>query len=282
VEQTSERKPWPLAQVLRSEHTKSALPSAEGADQNSPAAIKNYAAWGWFSQIACLMMEESTLVVDSTRFDIVEIEAYLWREGHKDPYVHRDPQQTNTCGAWYFHREKAARLGFTLKGVDLTFGEPKTAAGGLLIRAVMNQATGEFIEGPSKVVDVILRTASVTCVAELKQKISGLQMFKNDAFDAAGILHIEPRAARGPVPRIMAGPRIGLGEKDAYFRHAPYRFHARPELAKKEKASLVFGLRPGAGTSVSEPQAPKPDAWNADCACDEAQLIEAYLDELLG
>ncbi len=259
----------PLAQVLR-------RGECPPADQNTPA---DYAEWGWFSRMAGLLLRESTLVVDSAHFDIVEVEAYLWCEGHEDPYVHRDPQQTNTCGAWYFHREKAAKIGFTLKGLDLTFGEPGEEAGGLLIRAIMNQATGEFIEGPSKVVDMILRTTVVTCVAELKQKMSGLQIFRNNAFDARGILHIEPKAAMQccQVRHIKAGPRVGLSEKDPYFRQAPYRFHARPEWAKKDRARIVAGV-----PVLAPPAPPKPKTSGAELGSDESQLIEAYINELLG
>lgn len=231
------------------------------------------AEWEWFSRMASLLLGASTLVIGAARFDIVEVEAYLWCEGHTDPYVHRDPQQMNTCGEWYFHREKAAKIGFTLKGVDLTFGEPGKEAGGLLIRAILDQATNEFIEGPSRVVDRILRGASVTSVVELKQKTTpgtAPQVFRSNAFDVAGILRIEANndVKRGQALRIKAGPRIGLSEKNAFFRQAPYRFHARPEWAKKDRAGVVTGI-------------PVP-VLAPDASSEEDQLIEAYLDELLG
>lgn len=233
------------------------------------------AEWEWFSRMASLLLGASTLVIGAARFDIVEVEAYLWCEGHADPYVHRDPQQMNTCGEWYFHREKAAKIGFTLKGVDLTFGEPGKEAGGLLIRAILDQATNEFIEGPSRVVDRILRGASVTSVVELKQKTTPgtvPQVFRSNAFDGAGIMHIEANndVKRSQALRIKAGPRIGLSEKNAFFRQAPYRFHARPEWAKKDRAGVVTGI-----------PVPMP-VLGPDASSEEDQLIEAYLDELLG
>lgn len=261
----------PLAQVLRriSSQASTASKSANNgfAVGQPPAA----AEWRWFSQMATLLLGASTLVIGAGRFDVIEIEAYLWCEGHADPYVHRDPQQANTCGEWYFHREKAAKIGFTLKGLDLTFGEPGKEAGGLLIRAVLDQTTNEFIEGPSKVVDRILRAASVTSVTELKQKTTGPQAFRSDAFDTTGILHIEPKnaAERDQALRIKAGPRVGLGEKDMHYRQAPYRFHARPEWAKKDKARIVTDI------PVFAESGPKS-------LSEEEQLVEAYLDELLG
>jgi hypothetical protein len=234
-----------LAQVLRGrpkDLPQSSALSDVPNNELSPAPVAG--EWEWFSRMAGLLLGASTLVIGTAHFDVVEIEAYLWCEGHADPYVHRDPQQMNTCGEWYFHREKAAKIGFTLKGLDLTFGEPGKEAGGLLLRAILDQATDEFIEGPSKVVDRILRGASVTSVTELKRKTTGPQAFRSDAFDADGFLRIESKAAtkRSQVLRIRAGPRVGLGEKNAHYRQAPYRFHARPEWAKKGKAKIAAGV----------------------------------------
>ena len=266
----------PLAQVLRErpkELPQSSTFSGAPNDKFSPAPVAG--EWGWFSRIASLLLGASTLVIGTARFDVVEIEAYLWCDGHADPYVHRDPQQINTCGGWYFHREKAAKIGFTLKGLDLTFGEPGKEAGGLLIRAILDQATNEFIEGPSKVVDRILRIASVTSVAELKQKTTDPHAFRSNAFVADGFMRIEPKAAteRSQVLRIRAGPRVGLGEKDAHYRQAPYRFHARPEWAKKDKAKITTGVL------VSAQPGPRAEI---ELPSDEERLIEAYLDELVG
>ncbi len=72
--------------------------------------------------------------------------------------------------------------------------------------------------------------------------------------------------------RIMAGPRVGLGEKDSYFRQAPYRFHAKPEWAKKDKAKIIAGIL------VPTPKTKTEDIF---LDCDESQLIEAYINELL-
>ncbi len=296
--QTPKNEVSPLAQILRRENQLVDLlkkrpeglarPSAPLGGHAAPLGANSIGAeWEWFSQMARLLMGSYTLVAGSNvgdilaaRFDIIELEAYLWCAGHEDPYVHRNPQQTNTCGEWYFHREKAAKIGFTLKGLDLTFGEPGKEAGGLLIRTIMDQATGEFIEGPSKVVDRILLAASVTCVAELKQLPgpAGSRLFRSNAFDTAGILHIEPRAARSQVEipdgQIKAGPRVGLSEKDAHYQQAPYRFHARPDRAKKDKTKITAGISvPARLAQQTKTGAPSEE---------EQRLVEAYLGELLG
>lgn len=205
----------------------------------------------WFDAMADAAIRGSELVVAGERFTILEVEFYLRRADHPDPYVHGSEQQVNTNGEWYFHREKAARLGFTLKGLDVTFG-PAGEAGGMLIRALAKPTGGGYVEGPSLVVDTILRAAGVESVAELK----GLAAYTNDVFAPAGLLRIEGRAGRLTDP-IHAGPRIGLKGGKPYA-DAPYRYRARPALTRKDKGAILAGRRVPSPPPTPPPTLPTP------------------------
>ncbi len=200
----------------------------------------------WFDDIADAVLRRSELVVAGQRFALLEVEFYWSRADHPDPYVHRAPAQCDTNGEWYFHRESAARIGFTLKGLDVTFGVPGVAAGGMLARALMSPELGH-IDGPSLVVDSILRAANVVSVLALKQQAG----FASGAFAAGSLMHFVERVTPLSMP-IHIGPRIGLSARNPPFQGAPYRYRARPELTKKDKRRLL------AGRVMQAPRPPQP------------------------
>ena len=238
----------------------------------------------WFDELADAAIRRSVLVVAGVRLSILEVELYLHRADHADPYVHRSAAQLGSCGSWYFHREKAARLGFTLKGLDLTFGAVGTEAGGLLIRAVAGETgPGGYVEGPSKVVDAILTAAGVSSVLELK----ALGPYEDDAFSLTGLVRLEGRLA--PTGEaIHAGPRIGLKPGKAYAA-APYRYRARAALTKKDKSGLLAGRRvppwldpdPAPRQDDAPPPDPGPTQRQDDAPLTPA-LTVTELYELLG
>src|SRR5688572_15003902 len=90
----------------------------------------------WFSVIGKELMCKWDVLIGEDRYALAEIEFYLHREDHPDPYVHKTKLQLDTAVDWYFHREKSASKRFTLKGIDLTFGIPGKEYGGILIRAL--------------------------------------------------------------------------------------------------------------------------------------------------
>jgi len=186
----------------------------------------------WFDRMADAAIRRSCLVVASKRFSIVEVEFYLHSKSHPDEHTHKSVAQLGPPGRFYFHREKSASLAFTLKGLDLTFGPPGVA-GGMLIRAVADPECKAVVEGPSLTVNELLRAAGADSVLGLK----ALSGYADEAF-AGGLLRVESRPALAV--DIRAGPRIGLkGTKD--FVDAPYRYRARPELTKKDKARICAG-----------------------------------------
>lgn len=230
-----------------------------------------------FDRIADAAIRRSTLVVAAagreSRFDILEVEMYLYCWGHADVFVHQSHEQM-AMGEWYFHREGAAKIGFTLKGVDITFGSGSSEYGGMLIRAVTPTGVLTPIDGPSRTVDAILRAAGVTSVLGLK----ALPGFALNAFSLNGVVRVENRAV--PIPReISTGPRIGLGKKLGNgFRDLPYRYRACPELAKKERHALLQGRRlPDASAFPAPPMRPSPDS--ADAADGTARAIIELTDD---
>lgn len=229
----------------------------------------------WFDEMADAAIRRSELVVAGKRLAILEVEFYLYRAGHEDPYVHRSAEQMNTNGEWYFHREKAAKIGFTLKGLDLTFGEAGKEAGGMLIRAVANAKGGGYVEGPSKVVDVILEAAGVPSVTELK----ALGAYDNRAFAEAGLLRLEERGVPSTEP-IHTGPRVGLKGCTDYSR-AAYRYRARPALTKKDKPAIMAGRRVIVRTAPCGPLPCAPQTAPSIPAPQPSRLTDEEVDTLL-
>jgi hypothetical protein len=177
---------------------------------------KNYQKW--FDDTAMWLLNGVELISADHTYRLAEIEFYVYDEQlHRDTTVHRSAQQTNTCGEWYFHREKSAKIGFTLKGLDITIGRLGGGiSGGILIRSIME--SGKIIEGPSKVVDEILRTNEVESVTELK-----LLPEYSDLVGSESLLYIEETdQVNNPIFR---GSRIGLNAtKHPEWFNKPYRY----------------------------------------------------------
>jgi 3-methyladenine DNA glycosylase Mpg len=245
-----------------------------------PADVPARGPSAWFDAIAAAAIRRTALVVappgaaptrgHAQRFGILEVEFYYDAASHRDPFAHRSAAQLGAPGHWYFHRERAAKLGFTLKGLDLTLGPPG-AAGGMLIRAVVC-ADGAVVEGPSRVVDLVLRAAGVTSVLELK----ALEGYYDDAFVRVGVLRLEPRGQLPSPGEVRVGPRVGLSVRrpeDAPLAAAAYRYRARAALTQRDRRGLL------AGRLLPErllPERPPPAAPAAPA------LTDAELDAVLG
>lgn len=152
--------------------------------------------------VARALVLDHELVVGGRALRVEEAEAYLFAEGHRDPFAHRHPIQ-GTPGRWYFHRAGASYRGGSFKGLDLTFGPPG-AWGGVLIRTL---GDGErLVSGPSRCVDHLLGLAGLPRVAALDDG--------RDALDPGGRLHLR----RAPRQRaLLYTARVGLTLR----RHVP-------------------------------------------------------------
>ncbi|CAJ0903158.1 11034_t:CDS:2, partial [Entrophospora sp. SA101] len=129
-----------------------------------------------FKKIAEYLINDVILYLPKNKkYQIIELEFYfntLENNSndnallHCDPYSHQHEHQ-KTSGEWYFHRVgKFGYRGGTRKGIDITFGN-ENAYGGILIRSIKriidneDDDENELIEGPSLIVDEILRLCGV-------------------------------------------------------------------------------------------------------------------------
>ncbi|CAG8531611.1 6478_t:CDS:1 [Paraglomus brasilianum] len=138
-----------------------------------------------FNNIANILLINTYLYLPNDEvYSIVEIEFYLRdvASDHADPYTHGHVHQL-TCGEWYFHRVgKNGYRGGTRKGVDITFGSTeRNIYGGILIRSIKNERSGGVIEGPSLVVDQILKACGVNMNGGICKLVETIWSFKNGA-----------------------------------------------------------------------------------------------------
>ncbi len=188
----------------------------------------------WFVRIATTLLTASRLIVAGEPHRLTEVEVYYHGPDHEDPFAHRNPVQERT-GVWYFHR-----TGGSFKGVDLAFGRPGIFAG-VLLRGLQD-STGRFVDGPSLLVDHLLRKTGTTSGRELDTIIAGRL-----AWDASSPLHLV-RCAEEVRP-VYRAARVGLtlkratpGDPRPTFLAKDYRFLTEPRHTKKGKAQIVRGL----------------------------------------
>jgi hypothetical protein len=145
-------------------------------------------------------------------------------------------------GRWYFHRSGESYRGGSFKGVDVTIGDA-TAFGGMLLRG-LETPDGTIIDGPSLLVDHLLRMTGTNTVAELDAAIG-----EKPVTDADSPLLLVPHA---DVPRsVWKSLRVGLSLKRQVFRPDDPavgflllrdRYLTEPRRTKKGKPHLVLPL----------------------------------------
>ncbi|ANB50284.1 hypothetical protein [Powai lake megavirus] len=186
-----------------------------------------------FNNLADYFLNKCYLVINGTKWRLIEIEFYLYNKNHSDPYVHCDNDQllNNT---FYFHRFKNGTYkSGTFKGMDITLGCSKIGAYfGILIRSIQRVSTGEVIEGPCNTVNKILSKFGFTKITELTGN-------KNlNIFDKKQKLYLKPTNSLIK-QTIYYGPRIGLSDKYLEWRDKYYRYVVHKNMIKKKKTSLV-------------------------------------------
>ncbi len=217
----------------------------------TPSALRNFKAATQlklakgsanFADAASTLLHRSILSVRGVQYRIREVEFYLHSEEHRDPYVFCHPEQLQ-FGAWHIHRAGSSASnspkGGKFKGIDLTLGE-NGAWAGALIRSIEKVDHDAFIEGPSLVVDAIMKELGVAEVRDLLMP---------------GVLALELLDNPSPEPGLsLASPRVGISHRqdlppEAFldFLFSPYRFLARPDLATKgrHQAFLAAALEMG-------------------------------------
>lgn len=177
-------------------------------------------------EISYYVLNQLKLKTCSDNYEIAETEYYYWSPKHLDPFVHCSPEQ-QIPGQIYFHKAgnkpNAKYKGGTFKGMDLTFGLDKSDYGGMLIRSIYSPNKG-LIEGPSKVVDTLLRDNNVNRIEDLYTVSIEFEQDRQN--------------------NVYIGPRIGLTlKKDDQrelrenFDNVQYRFTSTKNV-KKLKSSL--------------------------------------------
>lgn len=194
-----------------------------------------------FHRMARNIMGNYRLNMKGTCFDIIELEFYLSDDVHKDPFIHADEDQT-IPGRWYFHRQngKGYKSG-TYKGLDITFGygtSVNKVYGGILIRSIRSEE-GVVIEGPCRVVNIILQKCQVSSIAELVGDAGTLPVDHE-------VLRLE-ESAPIDLSNMCCGPRVGLTLKKytlprEQYLMTHYRFVANPSLVRKFKSGLILAL----------------------------------------
>lgn len=95
----------------------------------------------FFTSIAETLMNHCQISKGVKRYEIMDIEFYLFTPVHPDVITY--PRQTK-AGQWFFHQS----------GVVLTFASSQSKFGGILIRGIREAVEGgRLIDGPLKCVD---------------------------------------------------------------------------------------------------------------------------------
>ncbi|KAF7731276.1 hypothetical protein EC973_000692 [Apophysomyces ossiformis] len=215
-------------------------------------------------RLCTALLNDYYLCIGEKNYEILEVEAYLAAPHHVDPFCHAHPLQYRS-GYWYFHHIGMSKgfRGGTRKGVDITIGrdDERRSAGGLLIRAIIERDSRRVIEGPSLVVDEILKGLKYTNIKDLvhKQwldhKQEGVCWSENSGFYLKAKLSNENR----PVKRrkldenevkIYASCRVGLGLTNSHPSTATrlsyvgrrYRYIMQPQVLKKGMIWTIFDM----------------------------------------
>ncbi|NJM09867.1 MAG: hypothetical protein HC883_02960, partial [Bdellovibrionaceae bacterium] len=214
---------------------KNALKLFKNEDHLKLDVFETDALRGRFHEVADVLLNYSILKIKDQDYRICEIEFYVRSESHQDPYTHCHPEQLQ-FGGWYFHRTSqapnATYKGGNYKGVDLTLGDGENFAG-VLIRRIECVASGHQFDGPSLVVDEILRLYGV-------ETISNLMALDHEPMQ---LVHCENSLSR----QFFMSPRVGLNakldqptESFIHYMFMLFRYATGPRKTRKGKALLFL------------------------------------------
>ena len=165
--------------------------------------------------IASDLMNNWILRIGETEYRLTEIEFYYDQKGtHMDPYIHGHKLQSE-YGRWYFHGS----------GLDITIGRPGYSAS-ILIRAIFNTKTEEYIYGPLNVVSAILDSFGTFSLHNI----------------AVGLIEVPENTFKTEKP--IAARRVGLNkDKDPDKWAALYRFLIMPKNKHADKTGIEEVMR---------------------------------------
>lgn len=167
-----------------------------------------------FLRIASELMNSWVLKIETAEYRITEIEFYFNSSFHNDDYAHSHILQKES-GRWYFHGS----------GVDLTFGS-KDIYGGILIRAIYNLKSQNYIYGPINCITEIF--SNLTTIYESKFNF-GLVPANNKKLD---------------FEKVISAPRVGLNEKkNPEMINKYYRYLIMPQQKHAEKTKIANAMK---------------------------------------
>lgn len=109
----------------------------------------------YFDRIAKILMNNCAISKGNNRYEIVEIEFYLFTPDHQDVITY---PRNCAAGQWFFHPS----------GVDLTFESNHEHFGGILIRSIKRIKDGQLILGP------------LNCVEELWNNLNAFEIIPSE------------------------------------------------------------------------------------------------------
>jgi len=191
-------------------------------------------------------MNQYALFINNIPHRLAELEFYFCGDKHQDIFTHQDDLQS-TSGNWYFHKVGTGYKGGSYKGIDITFGQ--NGFGGILIRAI-ETIDGEYIEGPSKVVDTILSLNNSSQIADyVDTKDFKLCVWENGSLCLKRTDSLDAKV-------LVSGPRFQLpltklDNERLYYIMKPYRYVSHPEKVRKGRPNVILGLH-AQGKSLEE------------------------------
>lgn len=187
-----------------------------------------------FADIADIILNNTIIVAGTQQYAIREIEFYYKNALHPDNYTHCSDEQLQNC-KFYFHkfRNGTYKTG-TYKGLDITLSPNNETYFGCLIRSIENTQIPNFIEGPCRSVDALLKNVGYDNINDFvvnKQLPLGI-------YDKSVKIHLE-HTPNKLNDTIYCGPRIGLSEKYPDFRNKNYRYATNISRIKKKRKTFV-------------------------------------------
>jgi len=198
-----------------------------------------------FYDIVQTLFQQRYVLINGNKYQICEVEFYLYDDYHADVYTHRHPNQLQG-GKWHFHRASkkydSGYKGGTRKGLDLTLSQDNGHEYySVLIRSIYNCNRKQIVTGPCNVVDHILQQYGVDSILQLQGNDTSLDANDNwrefILYQDDNLLSQQSRS--NEYWPIYYGPRVGLNpDTDPYYANAYYRFVQRYSDIKKDKKKL--------------------------------------------
>jgi len=233
--------------------TTTTVDPVDGSSSTTVTSLKELAPSGFephFDEIANALLNRSIFFIGGLPHRVLELEFYCNGHQHIDLFAHGHERQKKRA-EWYFHMTGKGYKGGSYKGLDVTFGDDEFY-GGILLRTIQ-PLYGDFapIEGPSLLVDHVLRTTNSSGIEEL---VSGFDLTaelkspeKTD--HPLFFVHFDldkeiPAIKSGTVYK---GARVGLSMKtfqdgkETYVGKF-YRYMIDPEKIKKGRHYFVVSL----------------------------------------